>query len=403
MNQKKGDQTADSAEFRIEFPTAAAVLERAVASGEIPGAVAGVEWGSGPGDRHGGSLTAATAPRIPLRRIAAFGQRRLIPSTQPMLTATIFDLASLTKIMGTAALTARLVDRGWIDWETPLHRLLPGAAPGLRGTTVRVRHLLSHTAGYTAWEPLWEKMRARFAPRLLTEVAVAERQLAMRELVLAIRPDAAPGDSCVYSDISFLLLGFALEEVLQMPLDLAVEREVFRAMGLRAFYRRVDRELSRGGHDDRVAATEDCPWRGGVLQGQVHDDNCWSMGGYAGHAGVFGTAADVLDFARDIQGNFLSRATRQAMWTRVSAPAGCTRTLGWDTPSGPESSAGRHFQPGTVGHLGFTGTSLWIDREAGVTVTLLTNRVHPSRETSTAAIKRLRPEFHDAVREDLRR
>lgn len=366
------------------FPKTFAVVREGIESGVAPGVVAGL-WNS----NNSGKI-----------HLIAHGLRRRIPTELPMTLETPFDLASVTKVMGTAALAARLVDRGWIDWDTPMRSILPSAKGG---DGITLRHLLSHTAGYVAWIPFWEKIRERASRDVpgapLHSVDILERQRWMREFVFGIAPEAAPGERAVYSDISFLLLGFALEEVTRMPLDRAVRELVWEPMGVNgAFYRRVDR-AAKEDVLEKVAATEDCPWRGGVLQGQVHDDNCWSMGGYAGHAGAFGTAADVLQFARACMSGFFSPMTLQVMWTRVARPEGCERTPGWDTPSGPEPSAGRHFGPGSIGHLGFTGTSLWIDPAAGIAVTLLTNRVHPSRENTL--IRSFRPRFHDALREDL--
>ncbi|MCM2277809.1 MAG: beta-lactamase family protein [Oligoflexia bacterium] len=362
-----------------EFPRAVAAIRGALAEGVAPGMVAGL-------------YSLARPAEI---RVLAAGARRKIPSEQPMEPETVFDLASVSKVMATASLAAVLVERGWIGWSTPLEAFFPNAS--FRGITLR--HLLSHTAGFIAWKPFWEELRHAFPERELSAVPVAERQAEMRRRVLAVAPEAAPGARCVYSDVSFLLLGFMLEEVTGMPLDRAVREFVWKPMGLEAaFYRRVTRPVAEA-RLESVAATEDCPWRGDVLQGQVHDDNTWAMGGYAGHAGAFGTVRDVLQFARQWMTGFVSARVRAEAWTRVCEPAGCERSLGWDTPSGADSSAGRYFPRGSVGHLGFTGTSLWIDPGAGLAVTLLTNRVHPSRENQR--IRAFRPRFHDAIREDL--
>lgn len=185
-----------------------------------------------------------------------------------------------------------------------------------------------------------------------------------------------------------------------MSLDRAVEDLVWRPMGVKgAYYRKVDRSPLEG-REERVAATENCPWRGAVIQGQVHDDNCWAMGGVAGHAGAFGTVMDVLRFASRWCTGFFVAETVSRAWTRVVAPTGCSRTLGWDTPSGESPSVGRLFSQRSVGHLGFTGTSLWIDPDAELAVTLLSNRVHPSRDN--IAIRAFRPKIHEAIRADLR-
>ena len=364
-----------------------AALRQAHAEGVAPGFVAGF-W------------TQTDSEQI---SVAALGERRTHPDTLPrlpMLEETVFDLASLTKVMGTATLAALLVDRGWLRWNAPLEAYLPEVI----ASGVTVAHLLSHTAGYVAWQPLWERMRERFAGQPLESVTVSMRQKAMRDFVSQIRPDVKPGERVVYSDISFLLLGFVLEEVAQLPLDEAISKWVWSPMGLEtATFRRVTCDPAHG-RDDLCAATEICNWRGGVLQGQVHDDNCWAMGGYAGHAGAFGSIRDVLQFARALVGGpgrpgFLSPEVRQSMWNTVSSPVGCGRTLGWDTPTDQNSSVGERFSRNSVGHLGFTGTSLWIDRDAGLAVSLLSNRVHPSRENPK--LKAFRPVFHDALRTDL--
>jgi CubicO group peptidase (beta-lactamase class C family) len=358
-------------------------LRACVAEGVAPGAVLGV-WDARWPDQGWG---------------AAVGRRREVPNPGlAMSLDTIFDLASVSKVYATATLAAWLVDRGWISWSTRLSSVFAGYP----FEDIEVRHLLSHTAGFAAWEPYYERLRERLSPGKHSElwrVSISERQQAMREMIFAVKPEVAPEERAVYSDISFLLLGFLLEEVTQMPLDRAVRDLLWKPLGAaRSEYRRVNRSVEAA-RDEGVAATEDCPWRGGVLQGQVHDDNTWAMGGYAGHAGVFGDARDLLHFARRMLGGFLSRATLEAAWTRVPRPVGCERTLGWDTPSGESPAASTLFLPGSVGHLGFTGTSLWIDPRAGVAVTLLTNRVHPSREN--IKIREYRARLHRVLRQDL--
>jgi CubicO group peptidase (beta-lactamase class C family) len=371
----------------LEFPRTHAALREGIAAGLSPGFVAGL-W------------------QLKDRRhahVAAVGNRRAIPSAEPMLPDTTFDLASVSKVFGTAALAATLVERKWIQWNAPLKCFLPEFPTD----DVLLSHLLSHTAGLSWWEPYWQKLRERFGDPLW-RAPIADRQREMRRLMCAAPREARPGERAVYSDPSFMLLGFALEEATSMPLDSAIRDLVWSQMGIEmgegkgAFYRRIDNSPENA-RLDFVAATEKDSWRGGLLQGQVHDDNCWAMGGYAGHAGAFGRAQDVLQFAaRLVMGHF-SRETLGAMWTRVPQPSGCERTLGWDTPSGAEPSAGRFFSPRSVGHLGYTGTSIWIDPEASLAVTLLGTRVHPDRnEERIQAFRKFRPRFHDALREDLR-
>jgi CubicO group peptidase (beta-lactamase class C family) len=364
-----------------EFPRTHRVLEQGLKDGVAPGFVVGV-W---------------EAKQTEKLRVTACGNRRLEPSPLPMLPDTVFDIASVSKIFATATLCAVLVERGWVSWNTRLASIFPSYP----WKNIEIEHLLSHTAGFIWWEPFWERLRDQFAPRSLPEISIATRQSAMRRMVMACSPTASPGERMEYSDISFLLLGFVLEEVTGMPLDQAVRRFLWEPMGLLdqdgPYYRRTTQSATRA--YEEIAATELSPWHQTVLQGQVHDENCWAMGGYSGHSGVFARAEHLLRFSKALLGGFLSNRTINEMWTKVSRPVGCGRTRGWDTPSAQGSSAGRYFSTESVGHLGFTGTSLWIDPRAKLAVTLLSNRVHPSREN--IKIRAFRPLLHDAVREDI--
>ncbi len=371
------------------FPRTRATLDGFTQAGEICGATFGV-WRA---DRPHEILTGRS------------GSRRTLPSLQSLDVATPFDLASLTKVLSTATLFARLVDRGWLGWEMPVQARLPHYPhPG-----IKMRHLLAHTSGLPAWAPYWQKLLARTggSSRALAATSAVERQRWLKDEVFATAPEAAPDERMVYSDLSFLLLGWVIEATLDLPLDHAVKKYLWNTMGVEGLhYRRTEFAAGEPGAEEKdeealYAATEDCPWRKKILQGEVHDDNCWSAGGFAGHAGVFGDVESVLRFAAVLcRKGILTHAALQAMWSRPTRPPGCPRTLGWDLRSGEEPSTGKFFSSATVGHLGFTGTSLWIDLEAKIAISLLTNRVHPSREN--LAIRRLRPLFHDAIREDLR-
>lgn len=364
-----------------DFPRTTRVVRTAAEEGTTPGAVAGV-WSIHTPDR---AWTWHS------------GQRRTHPTSLPMTVDTIFDLASVTKVIGTVPLVATLIERGWIRWDQPVCDFFAG----FRFPEIRIHHLLAHTAGYPAWLPFWKELQQQFGAESFHRVRIRERQAAMRKLVMAVKPEHRPGEVAVYSDLSFLILGFCLEEITGLPLDQAVERWVWRAMGLTGLHFRPVLGRRAFGVDESCAATERSVWKDGVyLQGQVHDENAWAMGGYGGHAGAFGTVADVLRYGAGLLSGYFSAETLRAQWTRVDQPSGCTRTLGWDTPSGERSSVGRYFSPHSVGHLGFTGTSLWIDPDAGVVAALLTNRVHLGRENNQ--IREFRPAFHDALCEDLR-
>lgn len=364
------------------FPHAKAVLEHGLRGGVFPGVVAGVWQRSQPdffSFGWGGS-----------RRLHLKGLSEL-----PMERETIFDLASVTKVFGTTGLAMALIQRGWIQWDTPVGAILPE----FRHTGITLKHLASHTSGLPAWFPFFEKLREVFLFDDLETIALEARQNAMRELVFGVDLERSPGTKVVYSDIGFLLLGFCLEEVTGLPLDRAVLRFLWQPMGLTNVSYVRTLEAAFRVRNDAVAATEDCPWRKAIIQGQVHDDNTWAMGGYAGHAGAFGNARSLLTFGQKLLSGYFSPAVMRETWTRLSEPEGCDRTPGWDTPSGDTPAFGKVFSDASVGHLGFTGTSLWIDPVNGIVVTLLTNRVHPTRENQK--ITSFRGIFHEALARDL--
>jgi CubicO group peptidase (beta-lactamase class C family) len=223
--------------------------------------------------------------------------------------------------------------------------------------------------------------------------------------VAADAPEVRPGSRALYSDLNFILLDWILERVNGRPSNALFSEWLAQPLSLASLFfvdlkSPVEAVRARQGHN--FAATERCPWRGRTLIGEVHDDNTYAMGGVSGQAGLFGTIEDVgaaadawlASFLRG-GGVFEPSLVRQ-FWHRSDVP-GSTRALGFDTPSPTASQAGGHFGPNTVGHLGFTGTSLWIDPDRELIVALLTNRIHPTRENDT--IKQFRPVLHERVAE----
>lgn len=296
----------------------------------------------------------------------------------PINPDTVFDLASLTKLYSaTAALL--LAAEGALD--------LDGAVAGLLGAAARpwheritVRDVLEHRSGLPAWAALWTS-----GPPL--------------SQAAEIPPDSGHHGRARYSDIGFLLLLRVLVTTTGLPFDVLVRRLVLGPFGLtRTGYRKVGSGEALNLHVSATGAcvaTERCPTRG-ALCGEVHDENTWHLGGVAAHAGLFATAADVSLFAHrhwtDGVAGRLGPAFRE-IW--ADPRPGGTHVLGWDSPSGARSSAGTALSRRSRGHLGFTGTSLWVDPERRVAVALLTNRVHPSR--TDERIRLLRPAIHDAV------
>jgi serine-type D-Ala-D-Ala carboxypeptidase len=325
---------------------------------------------------------------------AAVGHAALIPSERRMTLDTAFDLASLTKAIATATAVMRLVEAGQVRLDAPISAYI--AASGNPGeVSPTIRQLLSHCSGLPPWQPYYHAIDPAL-PQI-------DRRCAVYDAVHH-EPLIAPAATTVqYSDVGFILLGELIETVTEIALDAFCTQEIFQALQLGGMgFMNLARPRPVG---SSYARTEACPWRRRVLDGEVHDENAWIMGGVAGHAGLFATAREVWHFAHSLLAGLhgkswlVSRATLQAFTQRQSLPDGSTWALGWDTPTPGRSSAGQYFSPTSIGHLGFTGTSLWIDPVQDVIVVLLTNRVHPSRQR--AGIKAFRPSLHDAVMQAL--
>lgn len=303
-------------------------------------------------------------------------------SPQPMAD-TLFDLASLTKILATTAMAMILYERGLLDLEMPVISIVgefSGEDP--RRDAITLRMLLAHSSGLPAYEKLF--LRAHTRDELLA--AAFSTPLAND-----------PGSHAEYSDIGFIVLGIALERLTDESLDRFCQREIFGPLALTHTTFNPAPEL----RPSIPPTADDQTFRHRIIQGEVQDENASVMGGVAGHAGLFATAADVATFAHVLLqgGNTHLRPETIALFiARESSPEGTSRALGWDTPSAP-SQSGRYFSPRSYGHLGYTGTSLWIDPDRGLSITLLTNRTWP--DCANQAIKQIRPRFHDAVMEAL--
>lgn len=349
----------------VRFSSATRVLEQAIREKAFPAAVVEV-----------GDVTR------PLWR-QAFGALTFDATSPPAAEDTIFDLASLTKVLATTPLVMQHVERGALGLDDPVSRHLP-AWTGADRVAVTIRDLLSHSAGLPAYVPFFREHAGR---------------VAIERAVCATALEYPPGTKSAYSDLGFMLLGFILDD--EVPLPRRFEA-LLAQMGVVQDLQFNPPPLWRR----RIAPTEHDPWRGRVLVGEVHDENCAALGGAAGHAGLFGTAAAVGDCARHVlqvlegrTGAFGGDALRTFVARREDVP-GSSRALGWDTML-TSSSCGTRMSARAFGHTGFTGTSLWIDPERGVYVVLLTNRVHPTR--ANEAIKQVRPAVHDAVMGDLDR
>ncbi len=362
-------------------------IDKAIAGAEIPGAV-----------------VLARMPRDGevLEHCSRRGLAVMQPERIPMARDTIFDLASLTKPIATSSALICLVHEGAVALDDPVAKHLPSFAERDK-EAVTVRQLLCHASGLKPWRPFHEaylEKERKTGERLLATPAARE---GIVERTLRSGLVHEPGTAAVYGDLDFIALGALVEAVARQPLDDFCAERIFGPLGMRdtGFVRLADgRSPLPEPQRRRVAATENCPWRGRVLWGEVHDPNAWAMGGVAGHAGLFSTADDVMSFALALldawhgRGDALPRETLREFTRRQQLPPGSDWALGWDTPTRGTSSSGQHFGERSIGHLGFTGTSLWIDLERELVVVLLTNRVHLVAKKSRFE---LRAEIHDLV------
>jgi CubicO group peptidase (beta-lactamase class C family) len=328
----------------------------------------------------------------------AFGARQLVPRRLPALTDTVYDVASLTKAVATSVIAMQEVGAGRLTLEARAADLVPElAGEDARRGEITVRQLLCHASGLPAHRPFWRQAAAAPAERLAIE------RLAAREPL-----EAAPGTRAVYSDLGFIVLGWLLERLTGSRLDMLFAERIARPLGLRSttFVSLADADARARLLGDRtVAATQISVERYGLILGEVDDMNAFAMGGIAGHAGLFSDAADVGTIAGALvaawrgDGKLVARDVVREFWSPSGVP-GSTWRLGWDGPARAGSQAGERLSRAAVGHLAFTGCSLWIDPVREVIVVVLANRVHPSVPTDDR-FRRFRPALHDAVLEAL--
>jgi len=363
------------------FAPAFAILHEAINQKAFPAAsVAVTHSGSLVALKALGSFTSEAGAPSSSRSLREGGQDAVHPTT-------LFDLASLTKAVATTTIAMLLYERGLLDLEAPVSAIVPefttDAARDPRRQEVTLRMLLAHSSGLPAHEKFFLKARTR-----------AELLQAAFTTPLAVDP----ATRTEYSDIGFIILGTALERLADESLDRFSQREIFAPLAMTHTTFNPPLEIRA-----KIPPTaDDQTFRRRIIQGEVQDENASVLGGVAPHAGLFSTAEDLAKFAQAMlnHGSPILRPETVALFTRrESAPPGTSRALGWDTPSAP-SQSGKYFSPQSFGHLGYTGTSLWIDPTRQLSITLLTNRTWP--DCSNQAIKQIRPKFHDAIIEALK-
>jgi serine-type D-Ala-D-Ala carboxypeptidase len=347
------------------FSTGFTILADAVEKKSFPGAATAVT--------KNGKLVA----------LKTFGRFTYDAASSPIGAESIFDLASLTKVVATTTMAMVLYERGLLDLEMPAVGILPefrGEDPRRREITLR--QLLAHSSGLPAYERLFLRTDSR-------------DELLHQAFLVPLKHD--PGTHAEYSDIGFILLGVSLERIAGESLDRFCRREIFGPLGMS----RTSYNPPASSKSKIPPTADDKIFRKRIIQGEVQDENASVIGGVAPHAGLFATASDIARFAEAMLnggGPILRRETLSLFTRREVSPPGTSRALGWDTPSSP-SQSGKYFSPSSFGHLGYTGSSLWIDPERQISITLLTNRTWP--DCANQAIKEVRPAFHDAVMEAL--
>ena len=326
------------------------------------------------------------------------------PERLPMNRDTIFDLASLTKPLATATSVMLLVRDGAVGLDDPVSKHLPSFAERDKDA-VTVRHLLTHSSGLKPLRKFYDELLDRERKKGERWIGSPAAKEFVVERVMRSGLVHEPGKAAVYGDLDFIALGALVESVSRRSLGEFCQERIFGPLEMNdTFFVRLGD--SEAGLPDalrrRIAATENCAWRNRVLWGEVHDPNASVMGGAAGHAGLFSSADDVMKFALTLldvwhgRSDVWPRELLREFTTRQGLPEGSDWALGWDTPTQGASSSGRYFARDSVGHLGFTGTSLWIDLEAEAVVILLTNRCHQVAKFSRFE---LRPIVYDLVRE----
>jgi serine-type D-Ala-D-Ala carboxypeptidase len=365
------------------FASAYQVLTDAIAAHAFPGCAFGV--------LSGGEVVLQDA-------LGHFTYGSAEPAVAP---ETVFDVASITKVVSTTAVAMLLYQRGILDFDLPLGELLPGfvvgRSDGKLARRVTLRHLLAHNSGLPGYVEFYR---------------TATTPAALFRACLELPIESEPGARTEYSDPGFILLGKALEVLTREYLATWARKEIFEPLSLTSTgFCPAAEERSL------IPPTEeDTTFRHRRIQGEVQDEHAWLLKGAGGHAGLFSNVPDLLRFAKEITQAVGPEAipnpapAKQRLFERSTiedfakrqGPAGSSRALGWDTPSSNDSSAGKYFSSHSIGHLGFSGCSLWIDLDASVAVVLLTNRTWPDRSAASGQlIREIRPAFHDAVRQAL--
>ena len=369
-----------------EFLNVKKKMEEGVEKGVFPGAV----------------LLVSIGKEIAFHK--AFGFRSVMPEKKPMTEDTVFDIASLTKVVASTTAIMILFKERRISLENKAGEFVPDFNCKEK-ENITFRNLLNHCAGLPDWLPLYRGLLEK--QKSTNEFSKYDGKQYIYSRVNKEPLVYVPETNCKYSDMGFIILGEIIEIICGKGLDKYCEEKIFNPLSLSAtFYNNLFEQSSALKQKNRLfASTENCPWRKKVLEGEVHDDNAYAMGGIAGHTGVFSTGIDLHRFTTEIlkcysgEGGFIPQRIVREFLMRQDIVRGSSWALGWDTPSPDISTSGHYFSKKSAGHLGYTGTSIWIDLEREIEIILLTNRVHPTRENRSIA--KFRPEIHDLVMKEI--
>lgn len=350
-------------------------MENAVLQGVFPGAV----------------LLCAVNQQVLFHK--AYGMADIFKKKQ-MVKESIFDLASLTKPLATTLAVSKLIERNKVFLDQKIGTILKEFAISDK-TDITIDMLLRHTSGFPAYREYFKK---------IIKTNTDHKQY-LRHLIAHEALENKIGTTQVYSDIGFMILSWIIEKTACQRLDQFVSDQIYHPLGIdELFFIDLDKKgLQIDQYRDKIAATQTCPWREKLLAGEVDDDNAWAVGGIEGHAGLFGNAGSIYKLCCEILNALLNKSTMvldpDIIKTFAHKKNRYDMVAGFDTPAKNNSSSGHFFSPSSVGHLGFTGTSFWIDPETSLIIIFLTNRTHPLR--SNKKIKKFRPQIHDVICSEL--
>ena len=359
------------------------IILQGVSDGVFPCAAAGIIKGIG---REKKKIT------------AYYGNASIYPEKRKLYKNSYFDLASLTKPLATAMAVLCLIKNNKITLDEKIPSLLEKKIKDEK-KNITVRQLLAHSSGFPAHKEYF---------KILKEVEGKKKKDFVERLLLEEKLEYTPDSKVLYSDLGFMLLGLIIEKRTGTNLDVFFQEKILKPLHLekKIFFNPLygSKNLSSG---KEFVATENCPWRKKILCGEVHDDNCYAMGGVAGHSGLFGNIEGVTKYIGQILDMWKGVAVHPNInnrdlikfLVRQNRRYGGGRFLGFDGIENEQSSSGKYFSKKSAGHLGFSGTSFWMDPEKHIVVVLLSNRVHPNR--NNAKIKQYRPYFHNAVMEKI--